>query len=94
MKAFYAKLRELGFKRVHRCRSDNDCHIYERDEGDRITIIVQLWPDGRHRASHMAGGRCKDRPSDFRLVSSMTGAVEAQVILAKAERASQGERDE
>ena len=51
LKTFYPALKKFGFKRVHRGRSDQDCHIYERECDDRI-LDLQLWPSGKHRVSH------------------------------------------
>lgn len=45
---FAPVLQRLGFKRIFRCR---DCIEYQRVERNR-RIEVQIWADGRHRASN------------------------------------------
>ena len=71
LKDFYKPLRELGFTRS----SAGDPIIYERHMNGGRLVSVQLWRDGKHRASHRINGHGTTLPSDFQTVSEMLGAV-------------------
>lgn len=85
-KLLYAALRHLDFVRTYRSQSDHNPHIYERrqrvDMAD-LVIDVQLWPDGRHRVSHMWSGYGVVKPTYFRTAAELPLAVEDQIKKAR-----------
>lgn len=78
MKDFYKVLRELGFKRMHR---DKDTVTYERRFDNGVQVDVQIWADGKHRASNMhpslSGPYAKmdSHPSGFQSIEGMRRAI-------------------
>lgn len=84
LKPFYSELRKLGFKRDSLSHfSDGFCVIYQYAFPSGITVDVQLWSDGNHRASHMYNGRSRAVPTDFLTVSEMVSAIEAESIVLR-----------
>lgn len=72
---FGPELRRLGFKREWRTR---DAIQYTKTIGDR-KIEVQLWCDGRHRASHFLGNRMSTAPTCFSNVGELAHVVEHEL---------------
>lgn len=81
MKEFYKVLRQMGFKRKYRGYGLSSPHVYEKEFSDR-TVDVQLWVDGKHRASNMHDtpygkrGQMDTYPTDFKTVDGMIRAIE------------------
>lgn len=69
---FARALKELGFARDG---SERDPLFYVLHDGDR-RIEVQLWKDGRHRASHLLRGYGTTAPTNFINVPEMRKAIE------------------
>ncbi len=83
-KAMIASLRRAGFERAWRSAA-RSCYVLRI--GAR-SLEVQLWDDGRHRASHMLwrplpdggeGGRMSTFPTDFTTLEAMWRAIFREV---------------
>lgn len=72
---FALKLRALGFDRED---NDRDPLTYRKKIGDRF-VNVQLWKDGRHRASNYLIGRGETTlPTNFTTIEGMLIAIETE----------------
>lgn len=93
VREYQKTLRKMGFRRTHNYRStvNPDCQTYEREfPEDECRVEVQLWGDGRHRASmwhpnlHVPSekrspyGHMTTPPTDFDTVDDMIKAIEYQ----------------
>lgn len=76
---FNAVLRRAGFQRDYISRAGG-CRIdgWKRQENERRTIIVQLWDDGQHRATHSISGRQTTHPTEFADVPGMLAAINVE----------------
>jgi hypothetical protein len=76
---FAAALRKLGFRKEWAYRATAGCpavtQYHKLIPGTERTVHVQLWGDGRHRASHGVAGHEITKPTDFRTVEQMRTAV-------------------
>jgi len=69
-------LRKLGFKRTYFSRAGGcSTAIYKKELSDRV-IDVQLWGDGKHRATHWVRGGQNTHPTDFVTIEQMVDAIE------------------
>lgn len=82
IRQFCAALRKDGFTMLYRDRSGG-CTVteFEKRSTDR-KVSVQLWGDGKHRASHMRRINNDDRrwcgktePTDFTTLDGMSAAI-------------------
>lgn len=68
-------LRREGFTKEWDSRAGGcRCVQFTRTTDDR-KVEVQLWDDGRHRASHFLRGRMSTLPTDFANPEEMLGAI-------------------
>jgi hypothetical protein len=81
---FTRALRKLGFKRTD---PDRDPLIYEQSRGV-MKVTVQLWLDGKHRASNSVDGHHDKVPTDFTALEAMSAAIEVEFAAAKAKMES------
>jgi hypothetical protein len=72
-------VRELEAQGFVRDGNSRDPLMLVKTVGER-EVTVQLWKDGKHRASHMLGGRGSTRPTEFWSVEGMKAAVERELI--------------
>jgi hypothetical protein len=87
---FTRALRKLGFKRTD---PDRDPLIYEQSRGV-MKVTVQLWLDGKHRASNSVDGHHDKVPTDFTTLEAMNAAIEVEFAAAKAKMESDENRPE
>jgi hypothetical protein len=80
---FAPELRKLGFRkewshRIGGVRVDGweKPNIQEPELETWRTLKLQIWADGAHRVSHAIGSHETTRPTDFRTIEEMRGAVE------------------
>lgn len=74
-RAYAAALKSMGFRKEWETRGGGIRTIqYRRVANDR-TISVQLWEDGKHRATHGINGCEMTTPSGFRSIYGMRKSV-------------------
>lgn len=71
---FCRELKRLGFQRDPKWRHLRNPLLYVKVVGPR-ELDVQLWRDGRHRASHSLNGRMSTYPTEFAKVAQVRAAV-------------------
>lgn len=78
---FILALRRAGFAKTLDSRAGG-CRvaIFEKQVDERRRIYVQLWGDGRHRASHGIGGRETTRPTRFTTIDGMHAAIQCETL--------------
>lgn len=77
---FQKRLRELGYKRKF---ADKDVQTYEKQETPIRRVDVQLWFDGKHRASHFFRRKEYEsmctHPTEFETVEGMERAIKREL---------------
>lgn len=91
-------LRKFGFSQSYDSRAGGMRVVeFERTQGRR-TLRVQLWDDGKHRASHSLDGRADTEPTGFEGLTEMEKAIRHEMIRMdhprrKKQRGAAGDAD-